>query len=87
MASADYRDLVIEQFADDEAALLERLVRAEDQARVWRLMALVALRQLHELGRERDSARAQVASLRNELRVLVTAERELADARQRKVAA
>ena len=57
----DYRDGVIEQLADDLAAMTAR-------AEGYRLLALEAARRLHDRHLEDERLRAQRAALRDELR-------------------
>ena len=61
-------DVCIKDLAAAEADLAERLALAEDRAHVWKLFAKEALHRVYGLTRERDGARAQLSSLRRELR-------------------
>ena len=67
---ADYKDLVIETLADDEAALLERLASLENDIRIYRELAQQALHELHHLTRRHDRLREQHARLLDEFRFL-----------------
>ncbi len=55
--SSDYRDIVIEELADAEALLLERVESLEEDVQSYRLLAQEAIHALHDLARERDRRR------------------------------
>jgi hypothetical protein len=61
-------DLVAESLALDDAALRERIVSLEEDAGVYRWIAVVALDALHLLTRRHDRLRDECDRLRHELR-------------------
>ena len=68
--SRDYRDIVIEELADAEALLLERVASLEADVQSYRLLAQEAIHALHDLARERDRLRERHHRLLNEYRAL-----------------
>ena len=68
--SRDHRDLALEQFADDERQLLERLASVEDDRDIYREMVQVTLQQLHDLTQSHQQLREQRDRLRDENRRL-----------------
>lgn len=65
---ADYRDLVIEELADSEARLLERIGELEEAVARYRILAVAAIHDLARLTSERDSKARQLAAVREEFR-------------------
>lgn len=57
--SRDYRDAVIETFADTEAALLERVVELTIERDAYRLIAVQAVHALCDRRQQLDRLRAQ----------------------------
>ena len=66
----DYRDLVITELADHEAALVEHVLTLSIDRDSYRLLAQQAIHQLHELTRQLDRTREEQARLRAEYRAL-----------------
>lgn len=66
----DNRDLVIEQLADSEAELLERVAQFEADRDSYRLLAQQAIHMLHDLTQQRDRLRASHHRLLDEYRRL-----------------
>jgi hypothetical protein len=56
---ADYRDLVIQQLSDDEAALLGRVVHLETDVATYRELLSAAFDALHDVTVSLDRERAQ----------------------------
>jgi hypothetical protein len=61
----NYRDLVIEQLADEWAEMAERAVRAEADVEVWRQMTHVALGQAARTMAQLQAARVEIVRLRS----------------------
>lgn len=68
MRARDYRDDVIEQLADDLAAMTERAIVAEAERDSWRRVAQMAIHHAHDLYME--TQRESVTRLRDENREL-----------------
>lgn len=67
---ADYRDSVIEELADSEARLLERIGELEEAVARYRILAVAAIHDLARLTTERDAKARQLAALREEYTAL-----------------
>jgi hypothetical protein len=76
----DYRDDAIEQLADENAALLRRVREAEAALESWQLLAVAAIHYSHALHVEGGRLVARSAYQREEIRQLIGAPREQAEA-------
>lgn len=68
--AADYRDLVIEMLAADEARALERLTSVEADRDAFQLVARQALHALHHLTQSHARLRRSHARLLDEYRTV-----------------
>jgi hypothetical protein len=66
----DYRDLVIEELADAEAELRERIASLEADVDSYRELAIAAFDALHDLTVARDRERVQHQHLKGAYRAL-----------------
>ena len=64
----DYRDLVIEELADSETALRERIASLDGENAGFRELLCAAMDLLHDLTVKRDREREQYARLKDEYR-------------------
>jgi regulator of replication initiation timing len=83
----DYLSLAVETLADSELELFERVADLEADLAAVRVALHEACTALYIAIGERDGLRRENRRLRDQLRVLVGAERAVAEARQRRRAA
>lgn len=67
---SDYRDLALEHLAADEAVLREQLADMTSERDAYRDAWKVAVHHHHDLMRETESLRRQLARLRDEYRAV-----------------
>jgi hypothetical protein len=64
----DYHDLCLQELADSEVELYERIASLEADLRAYRELAFLAISTLHDVAAEREGVRAQLSCLRDEYR-------------------